>query len=406
MKSRTRRLTLTVFAAASALGAGGCISPGHGKQTSKALADSQERMGQMKAATEWDMARQQFLAGDLGKALKTVDKAITLNNSVPKSHTLRGRILLELGQTEQAIESFQRSLAIDASYVEAHYYYGITLERFSQYANALEKYQTADTLDPANPQYPLAAAEMLIELDRVDEAEQFLAERRARFQHNAGFCQTLGHIARMRHDDAQAATLFEQARMLAPDDLGILEDLAVAQLAAGKATEAEYSLRTLLREPANADRRDLQHMHARCLIEMDRPVEARALLLRLTSDERGQGDVRAWFELGQVAFKLNDMARVKISANRLIAIAPQQHEGHYLMAAWQWKQGDMSAALASLDRAAASSTIDPAPVTLRGVVLQALGRNEEARRAFAEALRLDPADERARLRLAEATEEN
>ena len=50
----------------------------------------------MKAAQEWDMARQAFLAGDLNKALEAVDHSLALNDKVVKSHVLRELLGVEL----------------------------------------------------------------------------------------------------------------------------------------------------------------------------------------------------------------------------------------------------------------------------------------------------------------------
>src|SRR5690606_22956811 len=151
----------------------GCAT-GHGKYTTEGMYAAQERMATIKAGTEWDMARQQFLVGDLSKALKSIDRSISINDSVAKSHNLRGRILVELGQLEGAMESFKRALVIDPSFTEAHYYMGILHERYGEVDVALEKFQAAAALDPSNAQYTLAAAEMLIENRRLDAAAELL----------------------------------------------------------------------------------------------------------------------------------------------------------------------------------------------------------------------------------------
>src|SRR5689334_14733375 len=91
----------------SALALAACLAAltgcaGHGQYTQEGIKTAEERLAQMKSGTEWQMAQQQFLAGDLDKALKTVDSSIGLNPKVAKSHTLRGRILIEKGQLEAA----------------------------------------------------------------------------------------------------------------------------------------------------------------------------------------------------------------------------------------------------------------------------------------------------------------
>ena len=61
-------------------------------------------------------------------------------------------------------------------------------------------------------------------------------EAQANFPSSAGVRQTLGHIAMMKNDVKRAAELFNEARLLAPDDNGILEDLnSIIQAAKRKA---------------------------------------------------------------------------------------------------------------------------------------------------------------------------
>ncbi len=404
--NNTRLIATTLMlAAGTILGTTGCASPGHGKVTTEHIAQAEQRMSDMRAATEWDMAQQQFLAGDLKKSLKTVDNSISMSNSVAKSHALRGRILYEMGQPDAANEAFKRAIAIDPEYVDAYYYIGIIHERYREYEESMAMFMTAASLDPSNPQFPLAAAEMQIEIGNLDQAESILLERQDRFEHNAGFRQTLGHIAQMRGDDALAATFFGEARILAPEDQSILEDLAIAQVGAQRFPEASYTLGQLLKDLHPGERRDLEHLQASCLMELDRPVEARAILLGLTKGVDGANDTRAWFGLGQAAYKLGDMNRVKITASRLIAMKPNSYEGYFLMAAWKRHNGDLNGALASLNKASSLTSDDSSPMLFRGLVLHELGQQDNAAKSFAEALRIDPANRDAEQLLAMVLED-
>lgn len=373
----------------------GCVNPGHGKHTSEALAQAQGRMATLKAGTNWDMAQQQFLVGDLKKALDNVEKSLSYKDSVPKSHTLKGRILLELGRMEGAVESLERALAIDPSFVDAHYYLGITKERSSKYEEALERYQAAASLDPSDPQYPLAAAEMLIELGRLDKAEELMTKSRNAFEHNAGVRQTLGHIAMLRDNPERAATLFEEARLLAPDDLSLLEDLAIAQMEADRPAEAEYNLGKLLENKKFSDRVDLKHLRARCLVQLDRPLEARELLMEITSDGEGASHLQAWIDLGNVALLLKDHTRVRIAAGRIRAIAPQRPEGYMLAAMWRRREGELDKALEVVEKAVARADGRAAPSLLQGLILREMGRPEQAEDSFIAALQAEPGDKRA-----------
>ena len=105
--SRLIRAATLALATLTAAALTGCGALGkHGQFTQEHLNQAQEKMTMLKSGTEWQMAHQQFLAGDLDKALKTVDRSIAMNGTVPKSHLLRGRIMLEKSRLEEARQEF------------------------------------------------------------------------------------------------------------------------------------------------------------------------------------------------------------------------------------------------------------------------------------------------------------
>jgi tetratricopeptide (TPR) repeat protein len=374
----------------AAAGLGGCA--GHGQYTTKHVADSQNKLSLLKSGTEWQMAQQQYLGGDFEKALKTVDRSIALNDKVAKSHVLRGRILIELSRLEQARASLLKAEEADPKSVDAQYFLGIIHERFSQPDLALERYAKAVELDSTNPQYLIAEAEMMVQLDRLDDAEQLLKEKRADFQFNAAVRQTLGHIESMRGNEEAGAQLYNEALLLAPDDLAIIEDLVRAQVGCRKFAEAELNLRRLLNSETTKGRRDLRHLQARCLVAVDRPVEARTILIGLTTDAEGAHDTRSWIDLGNVACVLGDDARIQESASRLIAIAPDRFEGYFFKAVQLKQLGDQQAALKALETAVSLAGKNPEPLMFKGMIQQDLGLTEEARASYAAAMELDPAN--------------
>jgi len=390
MNARTAmRLGLSACLCLAGLSAG-CGGGGHGKYTREHLSAAREKLGIMKSATEHDMARQAFLAGDLDKALKRIDTSIAINDQVARSHVLRGRILNEMGALDQAVQSLRTAEALDPANVEAQFYLGVLFERLQEQETALGHYRRAMELDPTAPQYAVAAAETLIDLGRPSEAERLLREGAGRYEHAAGVKQTLGHIALMGGRNTEAVELFNQARLLAPDDPAILEDLARAQVAVRDYRAAEGNFARLLKNAERAGRRDLLHSRARCLTELARPVEARAIYVTLTEGDEGAGDIEAWIGLGELSYVLKDQHRLRASATRVIALAPERPDGYLLRALWHRRQNENAAALEWLGRAAARDPASAKINTLRGLVLRDMGRHDAAREAFALALHADP----------------
>jgi tetratricopeptide (TPR) repeat protein len=375
----------------------GCV--GHGGYTKAHLSAAKEKMDMMKSATEWEMARQAFLAGDLEKALRGVNQSLTINPNVAKSHLLKGRVLLEMNDLEGSLACFERSHELQPDNAEAEYYHALAFERFAKPDEALAHYLKACELDVSSAQYCIATAETMIDLNRMDEAEKFLTERRVRHEHNAGVRQTLGHIALMRGDSAHAVELFNEARLLAPDDKGILEDLTSAQIQLGRYADAEANLARLLTGVAPTDRRDLRHQRANCLKQLNRPLEAREVLVQLTEGAAGQADTDAWIALGRVAYELKDNARLRAAAARVVANEPKMPDGYILKALLERRQGNLRAAR---DYAAQALMLrrDSSTLVLLGMICKESGETDTARLCFQEATKLDPSDKSASSMLA------
>jgi tetratricopeptide (TPR) repeat protein len=113
------------------------------------------------------------------------------------------------------------------------------------------------------------------------------------------------------------------------------------------------------------------------------------------------------------AKRLADRGRAELGAGRLaeagelleraVAVDPTCTEGYYHLARLHVERGEYGLALAFLDKAEQVGTDDAAAlgeiIGLRGTVLEALGRTEDARAAYERALRVAPGDVRARVGL-------
>jgi Flp pilus assembly protein TadD len=345
---------------------------GHGKFTQEALDVAKSRQAKLKAAADYDLAHTQFVSGNLDEALKTVDRSIRSHDEVPVAHVLRGRILLEQGLSLPAMESFETAATLDAEDPEIDYYKGVVQERIGQTEAALGCYQRALTRERTNPQYGLATAETLIDLHRFAEARDLLESATGDAASHPGYPQTLGHLAMLENDLEGAARWFERAVALDPTDPSLREDLARVQIRLGRFPEAEAHLAAVLSQPPFDQRRDLQYLHACCLLELRRPVEARARFLTLIDQPNHADSIDALVKLVDVAMLLEDEGLLRMTSQRLVGSAPQRPEGYLALALLQRRQGNFSAALDNIDRALIRRPDDVAANQLKTLVEQQL----------------------------------
>jgi len=391
--------------------ASGCTGPTRAGQEARAQAT--ERMEFVHAQMAYDQARQSFGTGQLDKALKMAETAIARAGDQPAYHVLHGRILLEQHNLEEALRSFDRALELETrlgeaggtvppgppgrnTLAEGHYFRGIVFERWSDPAKASEAYLKAWELDNTEVQYLLASAEMLITMQRFEEARTMVEPKLSYFEHNAALRQLLGQIALLEGDAGKAARLLGEARLLNPEDNMLLEELARAQFAAGQYVQSHYSV-TQLQKLVGEERADLMHLEARCLVMLDRASDARNLYLRLS--QLTPADPSVWIELGNVAFEVGDFRRVASCSTHIMALAPHRFEGYLLRGLFEQHAGNHEEAIRQLQKAAELAPDVAWPHVVLGVALESSGKREQAILAYGAAIRAEPGNSEALRRL-------
>ncbi len=348
-----------------------------------------------------NMAQRQFDTGDLDQAEKTLRDAVSAHPSNPRVHLLAGRVGLERGRLEYAASRFKTAIELDPKLADAHYYYGLVYQRWQQFDHALASYQAAADLVHDNPAYVMAVAEMLVAVDRWDDAKSLLEGKLVYFDQNAGIRVALGQLYLVKEAHARAVDYLRQAVLIRPDDPQIVELLVQARIGAQQFSEAAVDLQRLLEIESLQDRRDLRRSLGECYRAMGKLDDAKAEYLKLTRSD--PTDVEAWIKLGEIAFDQDDMQGVQLAAHRVSALAPRRHEGPLLSGVVFQKRGNLERAIALFDKAAQLAPDITAPIILRGLALESAGRRDEAAGAYREALRRQPDDAQAQQLLTRVT---
>lgn len=401
MRFTTRMILSGIAAGAVLLATAGCNSSQTKSHKAKVNAANQRWLG-MRSTLMLQMAQQQFDTGDLEQSEKTTAEAISIDSKNGRLHVLAGRIALERGQLERAYQRLQTASELDPKLAEAHYYQGIVMQRWQRYDDALAAYRKAYELQADNPGYLLAISEMLISTDKVEEARALLTEKAAYFDQSAAIRAALGQVYLIQNQPAQAADFFRQASLLRPDDMQLVESLAMAQLEAGQNEAAIVSFERLAKDEKRSSTRHIQFALATAYERNGQFDQAKNIYLKLSRHD--STDAEAWIKLGEIAWAQKDVPGTLLAANRVINSAPKRSEG-YMLAGLVWqKRGNVDEALRSFDRAAELAPQSNEAVILRGITLQQAGRASAAAQAYAEALRRRPDDSRAKELLASVPE--
>ena len=404
------RLPIAVLAAAALFAVlPGCKSDQQSNHD-KWVEDADGRWNTVKSSIAIQMAEDQFNAGQLGLAQKTIEEAMVKDMKNPQLWMMGGRIALEKSELETAYQRLAKAVEYgedkenysSKDKAEPHYYQGIIDQRWQRYDSAKQKYTNAYNHDPENVAYFLARIEMMVQLDQLDEATTTLESKTTYFDQNATVRALLGHVYRRQGNHAKAALWFKQASMLAPEDMKLKEEVARSQSAVGRHDEAARGLKELVKTEYGAKRTDLHRLLAESYVKAGKLHEAKDQYNKLTNLDRTS--THDWSKLGELSYRLGDEGTALQAANRLINLAPDDHRG-YLLAGMVWNKRDrLDRALSMFDRAAEMAPTDTTPLILRGIALQKNDRPAAAADAYKQALSIDPENKRAKHLLSSVTE--
>lgn len=397
MNLQSIRIIVPLLAAALLAG---CHSNNSTHQTNRQKA--LENWQNVRSGYKLRMAQQQFDTGDLDQAEVTLVEALIDDPKNGRLHLLAGRIALERGLLEKAHQRLTRAIEFDPKLAEGHYLLGIVRQRWKQFDKAYESYSRAYEMQADNVTFLLTKGEMLVALERTDEALTLFRDKVEYFDQSAGLRLAIGQLLMSRSQYLEAVEYLRQAAAMMPDDEKVLEDLAMARLAAGQYKEAILDYQRLLRTAKDDRRVSILRAAGAAYIGAKRFDEARETFISLTQINRE--DVEAWIKLAEISLAQNDLPATLTAANRVMSLASHRPEG-YLIAgiAWQ-KRGDVDKALSNFDRAAQLAPTEVEAVILRGITLEQAGRKAAAAAAYAEAQRRQPQDPRAAKLLAQVEE--
>jgi tetratricopeptide (TPR) repeat protein len=156
-------------------------------------------------------------------------------------------------------------------------------QRLNQPELAFEYYQQAVAKSPAEPDFLLAEAKMLVAMGRTPEAIEILNSKSSDFRTSTTFCDTLGQLLMQSQEYSQAEELFRQASNLSKGDRQIARRFAMALYANRHYPECVIVLSKLIARQSVADRPSLLVMLGYSLDQLGRhPEAAKCYQLALT----------------------------------------------------------------------------------------------------------------------------
>jgi tetratricopeptide (TPR) repeat protein len=339
------------------------------------------------------LARDQYDEQSFDKSRETVDEALKMTPDSAPAHVLSARLYIEQGQLEAAERELAAARQLDPKDAECDYYSGVVYQRWQQPQQALEFYEKADAKAPAELAYRLARAEMLVALDRRDEALALLQEKVTYFEHSGAIRDAVGLLLEQEHRLPEAVEMLRRASILSPDDLTIREHLGLALYMDAKFPDAIDVLSALLQNDAYSGRGDLWAALGDSQLAVGRIGDSVVSLS--TATEYLGNSPGLWLSLGNAQMQEGNLRMAEVSLRHSVTLDPQDPQTRLLLGYVHLREAKLNDALADFGAATRLDQTDTVSLCMVGLTLQKLGRSQEAGPFFQRALEISPHDQMA-----------
>jgi Tfp pilus assembly protein PilF len=337
------------------------------------------------------LAADQYKNGNFDKCEESLGEALHLAPNNANLHILAAKLNIEQGKLEPAENQLAVAGKLDPKNPEVDYLHGVVLQRWQQPQKAYEAYDAAVQKNPQELAYLMAKSEMLVALDRTDEALAVLQAKVVNFEHSAAIRDAVGQLLVEQGKYTEGAAMLREASILASEDQTIREHLGFALYFAKQYSEAAEVFARLLKTEERAKRADIFAALGECQSQLGQLRQARESLASATQID--QSSCGYWLALGRITSQLGDLPRAEIAARKALSLEPANSEVHCLIGYVRLREGKLPQSLSAFRMASQLDASDTVSVTMQGYVLQKMGKHDEAVQLYAKALRMKPGDE-------------
>jgi len=290
-----------------------------------------------------NLAESLYRTGDLPRALTLITPALARADRSLRLARLGGGVALELGDAAAAVAYYRIVVAAAEQDWSAWNNLGNALEAADDMAGAISALRRAVQLAPDSPPIRVNFVNVLTVAGELDAAERELAQARQLWPDDAKLLICEHTLHRVRGDDAAAFDALAQAARLSPDDAALHHDLGAEGSRTNRFAEAEAAYRRAIAlDPA-----------------MGSAYAGLAAVLERVNRED----------------EIADLARIAAD------VGADEGSRAFIEALHRKRTGDAVGALAALDRVG-DAMAPERTLHLRGLLLDRLGRHDEAFAAF------------------------
>ncbi len=357
---------------------------------------------------------------ELDKAIKILKKINLIDPKFAEAHRALGLVYLEANDRGRASGQIAYALELKPGYFAAQAGLARIYRLDGNKVRAQELAEKALEVRPYDVDMRVMVGELLWEAGELERAQSELEKVLAVAPRNLPARRTLALVYAAKGATAELASELEKVQELAPEDLDVKLDLGAAyqRLGANERAIAAYE-DVVAKKPRNAQALKLlgdcfrrAHEPEKAIAVYQRvmklsPEDPRPYFLLGAAYQEAGNDTKAeaifqeaqqfkryigeaWINLGSIAFRRGDLSKANWYLSRAVVRVPMRPKAHYNYALVLSAKKDRDKAL---DELKVAGDLDPEDAEIRylaGVILLRLGRLDEARAMFEEALKRRP----------------
>ncbi len=299
-----------------------------------------------------------------------------------------GAIQATLGHHQTAVQSYQRALQVDPNHPILHYNMAVSYEALGKFQDAKVSYENALRSKPGWIEAMCRYADLLIKLNKTDEACETLQQANRIEKNNPQILNTLGSLSVAKKKLIEAEKYYNTVLRLDSDNFEALMGLANVYEKQGKYFDAVEILQRL--EYVQPETPAVQLLYAKNLIKLDRLHEA-GEKIKVVRDKAPQ-NLEALNLLAQLFITKDETERLDDCFKTIAKINPTYVQHYKDCAQVYLQKNKFDEAGKCIRTYLTKETSDPYAYEILGKVEEGCRNYKKALNAYQKAMSLCPDD--------------
>ncbi len=343
---------------------------------------ARQRWVEVRARMKLQLAREHLRTGRFDEAETQIRDILALDPKCVPGHVLAARLSLEKGELAAARTALGTAIELGGESAETDYLLGILAEWSGDFESAIGHFRRASQRGSLSADCLVAECEVLVALDRADEAIDLIDKHRADFPGNQALCQLEGDIRMLRGQYAEAADAYRQVAMAAPADVQAQTQFGVALARCGRCDEAIAVFTRLQSDHCDLPWTAYQAL-GRAYLEKGNVAAVAEVFGEAARLNPNRTEPELW--LARVAALQGDWASARQRTSKVLQMDSRNDDARLLLGYACLQSGDLGQARQALAAVLRNSPENGAAHYLMGRILESAGLADEAAEHYRQA---------------------